>query len=135
MAAKPLRGYRRLPGSARRYVTPSGQEISRHQYDQIRAQKAGWTSTREMRKFRQSNDWHAWRFKAKSNNPNQDFGYTGDLMVSAHRVQVLRAAGYSDDSPELSDPDGPLADVLVAIGYRDPGWDWSVGDTPSGVRA
>lgn len=135
MAAKPLRGYRRLPGSARRYRTPSGEIISRHEYDKRRAQEAGWKSTSEMRRFRQSNDWHAWRFKMRAHDRQQDTGYSGDLMISAYRVQQLRAQGLDDTAPELSDPDGPLAAILVGMGHRDESWDWAVGDTPSGMRA
>jgi hypothetical protein len=135
MAAKPLRGYQRLPGSARRYRTPSGDVISRRQYDNLRAQQAGWKNQAEMRRFRQSTDWHAWRFKIRANDKTQDTGYSGDLMINAYRVQQMRDAGYDDTSPELSDPDGPLAAILVAVGYRDENWDWAVGDTPSGVRA
>lgn len=36
--------------------------------------------------------------------------------------------------PWLVDPNGPLADLLVAMGRRDIADRWAVGDTPKGIK-
>jgi hypothetical protein len=59
----------------------------------------------------------------------------------AYEVEVRRRRLTPDllgnrrdkDDPELVAADGPLARLMVAQGFRDPGWKWDVGSTPTGV--
>lgn len=69
MAAKPLKGYRRLPGSAHRYLTPSGKEISEYQYRSRKARRQKDAAGRSLfknysqqRRYRESQEFQRIRF-------------------------------------------------------------------------
>lgn len=143
MARLILPGYTALPGSARRYETPSGEVISRRQYDNIRARQAGFESRSELERFRSSKEGRMWRFKARSH----DRSARGDWQLLADARSVERARSQlpkrkevdrhgrpvwvtrDDDDPLLTDPDGPLARLLTALGFRDADAHWNVGET------
>lgn len=143
MARLVLPGYTALPGSSRRYRTPEGEEISRRQYDNLRAQRAGFANRSDLERFRSSREGRMWRFKARSH----DRGARGDweLLADAREVERRRAAlppraetdrhgrpveaRRDEDDPDLVDPDGPLARLLVALGFRDGEAYWNVGET------
>jgi len=84
-----------------------------------------------------------WRARIRKANPDADTGpYTQlrrDIVEVARRRDRLPSdvLGNTDDSkdPELVAPDGPLAHLLIAMGFRDPDWTWAVGDTPTGATA
>lgn len=143
MARIELAGYTRLPGSARRYRTPRGEVISRRQYDNLRARQAGFESRSEIERFRQSSAGRRWRFKLRSHDPSA----RGDwqTMHAAYEVERRRQrlpthlttdrwgkpVEYTrdEDDPELVAAGGPLDELLVALGHRDPGASWNVGET------
>lgn len=77
MAAKPLKGYKRLPGSARRYLTPSGKEISEYEYRSRQARrikgadgKPLYRNYSQQRRFRSSQEFLSFRFKLRSIDPS-----------------------------------------------------------------
>lgn len=143
MARLVLPGYTALPGSSRRYRTPDGEEISRRQYDNLRARQAGFENRSELERFRSSREGRMWRFKARSH----DRAARGDweLLADAREVERRRAAlptriesdrhgrpvevTRDDDDPELVEADGALARLLVALGFRDADAHWNVGET------
>lgn len=166
MARELLKGYSRVPGSARRYLTPSGVEISRREYDnrvlarearagrspfKTRAEKEraaintqGFRSTYQAQQFRKSQDWKVWQGRIAEKTGKRLTARSPEF-AAAHQVADARA-GLPDhkrpdgstytldhDDDRLVDSDGPLADLLVALGYRDPDWEWAVGDTPAGA--
>lgn len=137
--AKPLRGYTRLPGTARQYRTPSGRVISRYQYDSIRARAAGWRNRAEVERFRQSPEGSAWHFRLTE--AGADATYSGRGMRSARDLERERATGTYGGGEDATgrqiredrSPTGPLAGLLVELGRRDPTWQFDVGDTPAGM--
>lgn len=73
MAAKPLKGYKRLPGSAHRYLTPSGKEITEYEYRSRRARrqknaegKLLFKNYSQQRKFREGQEFMRLRFNIRS---------------------------------------------------------------------
>jgi hypothetical protein len=138
MAPKPLRGYTRVPGSARQYRTPSGAIISRYEYDNRRLRAAGspFKNRYEAEKFRASKDWRTWSYKVRASGKRASI-FDADLAGAVKRVGEVRAGmpQGEPDPDELTAPDGPLAILLVAIGARDPDWNWPVGETPKGMSA
>lgn len=146
MAAKLLRGYKRVPGSARRYLTPAGKEISRYEYDSrvLRASGSPFKNRAQAEKFRQSQDWKIWRGRIlegtgkKLTYRSPEFTAAAQLTAARKDLPIhTRRDGttYTNDhdDAELTAADGPLAQLLVALGYREEDWDWAVGDTPKGV--
>jgi hypothetical protein len=128
-----LKGYRRLPGSARAYLTPSGRKISRYEYDSRRARAAGFANRGEVERARARSGWSAWRFKIRAEDPSAQPGFTSPEFRAAVDLSDMRDAGEPESA--VNDPNGPLAALLVATGRRDPDWTWAVGDTPKGAKA
>lgn len=126
----PLRGYRALGGSSRRYLTPSGKEISRREYDDKRAQAAGFRNRYELEQFRTKtiggSRWSSWQYDVRQRTgqlPTWDL--YADVREVRERRQALRArypelSGKELDSKDrkLVAPDGPLARILDASGRR-----------------
>lgn len=143
-----LPGYKRLPGKDRRYRTPSGKTISRREYDNRRLKKLGWKNRYEMEQFRQSGKYNKWykRLVESGKKPSELTGFSTwavtirdtDPDRAEKEVQDIRKeypksrAGRkrADVDPRLRNPDGPLAELLVALGLRDSEDEWAVGDTP-----
>src|ERR1700742_4908968 len=67
----PLRGWRPEGGSSRRYVnTRTGESISRHAYDNKRAQAAGWRNRYEFEQYRerlQDTNYSRWIYNVRKN--------------------------------------------------------------------
>lgn len=125
-----LRGYRRLPGSARRYLTPSGREISHYEYRSRQARQQGFRNYGEIRKYRQTKTGRALSFKIRSAG-----GRVADHDSDIREFQ--QAGGWDAVHAGTADTSkGGIVDrLLTAIGARDPDWDWAVGETPKGVTA
>lgn len=136
-----LKGYKRVTGSARRYLTPSGKEISRYEYDSIRAREAGFKNRGELERFR-TGKGAAWEFRLLGAGKRGDWTALGNAsQVEKRRARLPKHATpdgmtYRDDSddPDLVSADGPLADLLVALGYRDAEDYWNVGETNGATR-
>lgn len=142
-----LDGYQPLPGTARRYRTPSGEIISRYEYDSRRLRTAGWKNRGQFERARRSQTWQKAMKLARqatgSVERNAMAQAMDPYMRDAYEVERRRALlGYDilgnrvpdRTDPWLVDPDGPLAGLLVAMGRRDIGDRWAVGDSPKGIR-
>lgn len=140
-----LKGYKLLPGPARRYSTPSGTTISRYEYDSRRLQGAGWKNRGELERARRSQAWEGvkkWNDRLTGGEPmGSAFKVAMTAgMHDAYEVEIRRRnlqpdilGNVSDrDDPKLVAPDGPLAALLVQMGIRDIDDRWNVGDTPKG---
>src|SRR5512146_1119391 len=95
MAAKPLKGYKRLPGSAHRYLTPSGVEISEYEYRSRKARrkkgadgKPLFANYSQQRRFRESQEFMRVRFNVQSIDPSVLVDAGSDL--EAAMVEVSR---------------------------------------------
>ena len=121
-----LRGYSPIPGSARRYRAPDGSTISRRQYDNLRAQAAGFDNRYELEQFRRDeagSPWFGDIYARTGRHPTfQDYA---DIREVQQRREALRArygagshAELDSHDPELVAPDGPLARILDRSGKR-----------------
>lgn len=144
-----LEGYEPIPGSARKYRTPTGEIISRYEYDSRRLRQAGWRNRGELERARTSGDWQkALKLLRKTEGDEAVAGSAfavavGSSARDAYDVERRRRALGKDvlgnripDSadPELVSPDGPLARILARMGRRDLDDRWPVGDTPAGIK-
>ena len=126
-----LPGWTRIGGSAERYRSPAGENVSRRQYENARAQNAGWKSWSQYQTWAKSDDSRRWLRIALDNGVVQsrrDVGVESEYAQYARDVETARA---NNDADALRDPDGPLADYLVYLGLRDSGDDWDMNDTDS----
>lgn len=126
----PLPGFKRLPGKANRYVDPSGKEISRRQYENIRFRKSGWKS------------WSEYQRTARATNPRtgrKDYrrwaeAYADEKGISVRNAMTdpdfMEAYNAAKDTSWKHDPDGEFADFLKLVGLRPDDADYNVGDTP-----
>lgn len=127
MAAKPLKGYRRLPGSKHRYLTPSGKNISEYQYRSLKAKRAGFRNYSDQRRLRESRTFRQLRFQVLSADPDAEIGHGSELERQIAKVRADRRAGkvLTDGGPE-----GELRTLLAAVGAPDwMFWRFWYGDT------
>ena len=118
-----LPGYTKLPGKAERYKTPSGETISRRQYENKRFRQVGWRSWSEYQREARKPQFRRWVEKASSTlgpkrqlkSPQSEFSR---MYIEAKRTDWKH------------DADGPFSDFLKWLGIRDEQADYPVGDTP-----
>lgn len=119
-------GYERLPGPARRIRTPSGEIISRRQFENRRFRAIGWKNWRE---FQDRFDDPMYRDFLKSaglvtGTPIRTLSRANDEFTRSyirHRDTIRRRrAGAQSDA----------AQWLVKIGKRPAGATYPIGDTP-----
>lgn len=153
-----LRGYTSVPGSARRVKTPGGQIISRRQYENIKAQRYGWSSWSDYQRVRTDpahpdyQVYHRFLKEAQTRLPNP---YGHGAMSSRFAFMFNRArkdrfgkrrgrmvrnrdeiGGLYEEGEEgyglhhsVKGPDQPMAQFLVYLRMRNRGDWWNVGDT------
>lgn len=118
-------GYQR---SGSGFTDPDGNYLSRRQMDDFRAIDAGYNSAEEYRSFTRDPEYQTWLAGVDHEDPEsvRDFNH----LYAAYR-QDLEDRGVTSWRDGDTSPDGPLARLLVDLGYRDEDDDWDVGDTPS----
>lgn len=127
----PRKGWTKLSGTAERYLSPSGEVVSRRQYDNARAKEQGWNNRSEYER-RYEDKTYLWLYRQYQRN--------NKLTVSQARVEdrmggklnkKLRAAQQSGWGKTAAgrDPRGPMSKLLVEAGLRDPSATYAVGDT------
>lgn len=127
-----MKGYRKLPGSSRRYENIStGETISRYEYDSLRLRKLGWANRYQAEKYRSSQQWKRIRHSIKTRNPNATKLTMFDKpMIASREVYAYRKRNLDLPDNKLH-AGGPLATFLETLGVREEGAIYDVGDTPS----
>lgn len=143
-----LPGYSRLPGKSRRYLTPSGESISRRAYENKVFQSAGWQSWADYQRTAKDPQYRAWREAAAGNYRTKEPYYKAKNRLSHGYYKSLGRSRVNDFG--LAEPDsefnqaylaardagfehqseGPFARFLTQIGLRNPTANFDVGDTP-----
>jgi hypothetical protein len=126
--SRKLPGYTYLgKGRGERYLTPSGQEISRYRFNEIFREKSGFISRREQERLVRDKDsvYNQWLNDVAE---NQGVSRAKIARYNSEFNQVYAEA--SADKFRDKTPDGPLARLLVLAGYRSPEDDHDVGETP-----
>lgn len=138
----PLGDWKRVRGSAERYRPPPGRiselrnagkvradgTVSRRTYENERAKRAGWRNWSDYQRTRKSDDYNRLLNVGIANRGlgRKDIGVESGFSKLLLGVRRARR----DNSADLFDPDGPLADLLVYVGLRQPDDYWFVGETP-----
>lgn len=140
MAAKRtlLRGYKALPGTARRVEGPKGENLSHRQYRNRVVQASGW---RNLSELENDEEWAKFRFKIREHDPGRDVSYRSQSVAdfvavkrererNPPRVEGGRFVGNPALEPYGKDMDQtPLGRLLIASGQAEPDQRWGV-DSP-----
>jgi hypothetical protein len=126
MAAKPLKGYKRLPGSAHRYLTPSGKEITEYRYRSIKASRQKDASGKplfanysQQRKFRESQEFMRLRFNVLSVDQGVLVDAGSDLEAAAYELTLDDQLGVSGDAAYEAKENSRFGELLAAQGAPD----------------
>lgn len=140
----PLKGYKRLPGSAHKYRTPRGKIITEYEYRSRKARKAGFRNYTQQRRLRERPAFMKIRFDALSHDPDADMSAGGELESVIVRFLAHREESGASGPPQkgymaFPGPDGwpaspgtgamigapgeRFGDLLAAIGLPD-WWKW-----------
>jgi hypothetical protein len=128
-------GWERLPGSAERYRNlETGDEVSRRQYDNSRYADAGWRNRADFER-RYDDKTYRWALERLAQREGKSIRQL-DRVGSPAQRQVLkaRAAGYGKGRTGRG-AKGDMAQLLAAMGLRDPGATNRVGGTNPRRRA
>lgn len=119
-------GWEKLPGSSERYRSPSGEIVSRRQYDNARYTDTGWRNRADYerrhsdptyRHFQQIAMRQLGLTRRQVESPDSEF---------AKRILKARAVDYGKGRRGRG-AKGPMAKFLVWLKMRDPGADFPVG--------
>lgn len=124
----PRKGWKKLPGSAERYLSPEGEIVSRRQYDNTRAEALGWHNRSEFER-RYDDPTYYWAARKIANKQGVRIQKI-DRMGSKESQVLLKAkrTGWGK-TREGRSPKGPMAKMLVDMGLRDPSATYAVGNT------
>lgn len=132
-----LPGFTRLGGKSRRVRAPDGSEISRRQYENVKARAAGFTSWSQWQSLRKDRQYKRWLQVAERQHgkgqrePNSTFNTLYMRAHNEHRaLSSSRIISKMSWEETMGEPDSPFDDLLVYLGLRDPENDWNIGDTP-----
>jgi hypothetical protein len=151
MAKESLPGYQPIPGdSRRRVIAPTGEVISRRQYQKllnegVSPEKAAEQRRAEQPKTPRQERAEQFGYTQKSDYSDKLDSFTKKWNVEHEDDQISKReamrriefkAAYAEHArqrgrkrPDTS-PTGAWAQALVDMGLREPEWDWKVGDTP-----
>ncbi|HEX3561831.1 MAG TPA: hypothetical protein VHU24_03245 [Solirubrobacterales bacterium] len=98
--SKPLKGYKRLKGSAHHYETPRGKVITEYEYRSRKARRAGFRNYTQQRRVRERPAFMKIRFDALRHNPDADVGAGGELeRVIVEFLSHRESSGASQEGP------------------------------------
>lgn len=124
MAAKPLKGYKRLKGPPRRYLTPSGKEITEYEYRSRRARrfkgedgKPVFANYSQQRRFRQTQEFQEFRFKIRRMDPNVIVDAGSDLEAAMAELKQHSDFGKSGVFAGIEDT--RFGELLSSMGAPD----------------
>lgn len=119
-------GWQKLPGSSERYRSPSGEIVSRRQYDNARYDEAGWRNRADYERRHSDPSYRHFQAIAQRNlglSRRQVEAPDGEF---ARRALAARAVNYGKGKRGRG-ARGPMAKFLVYLGLRDEGADHPVG--------
>ncbi len=146
-----LPGYRPIKGDVRRrMITPSGETISRRQYQKIlhggtTPEQAAKQAKAEKPRTAQEERREKFGFTSKTDYADKLDAFTKHWNATHPGDQITRreamgrnefkyAYGIHSRQRDRKRPDrsptGEWAQALVDMGLREPEWDWAVGETP-----
>jgi hypothetical protein len=128
MAPRPtLRGYKRLPGKPRRYLTKNGVEITEYEYRSRKARrikdaegKPLFQNYSQQRRFRQKQEFLKARFDIRSQDPDEKVEPNSELEAALYELQ--RHPSFGNSGYQFNDPvrtESRYAKVLAALGMPD----------------
>jgi hypothetical protein len=127
----PLKGWKRLGGSAERYLSPDGEIVSRRQYDNYRAQLAGWDNRAQFER-RYEDTTYLWAFRKYQRENKMTIQQTrrADRMggTLSKKLRAAQSTGWGKTKAGRS-PHGPMSALLIELHLRDPTATYAVGDT------
>jgi len=145
MALPEPKGYRRLSpreleglglsGKSRAVRTPTGDIISRRQFENLRLQsrtpnQAGWRSWSQFQLSRKSKLYQYDIGLALKNHPEVDRKEMRKIDSDFNRLYIESRPLFKDrKSNAYRDPNGLVAQYLTYLGLRDEGDAWDVGET------
>jgi hypothetical protein len=146
-----LPGYRPIPHDPlRRVVTPSGETISRRQYQKLQhggvtPEQAAKQAKAEKPRTAQEERREKFGYTSKTDYADKLDAFTKHWNATHPGDQITRreamgrnefkyAYGIHSRQRDRKRPDrsptGEWAQALVDMGLREPEWDWAVGETP-----
>lgn len=124
MAAKPLKGYKRLKGVPRRYSTPSGKIITEYEYRSRKARRVKGADGKplfknysQQRRFRESQIFQEFRFKIRRIDPSMVVDTGSDL--EAAMIELSTHPEFGKSGVFAGGPEGRFADLLGEMGAPD----------------
>lgn len=127
----PRKGWTKLPGTAERYLSPSGEVVSRRQYDNERAKQLGWEN-RSQFEARYQDTTYLWALRKYQRENKMSIGQVRrlDRMGGplSQKLRKAQATGWGK-TKEGRSPKGPMSQLLIELGLRDPTATYAVGDT------
>lgn len=124
MVSKPLKGYKRLPGPPRRYLTPSGVQITEYEYRSRKARRykdaegqSIFGNYSQQRRFREDQEFMRLRFNIRSMDPGQMVDAGSDLEGSV--AELMRNPDFGKSGIFPGGPEGRFADLLAEMGAPD----------------
>jgi hypothetical protein len=143
-----LSGWSKVPGSSR-YTNPQGQEVSRRQYDNARAQAEGFKSYNQYAKLthygrtayparqERGQDYHRWSnqwAKAHGVKPSEARKLGSEFNKLYAATFINRKGEFKSYNRMRKTATGPLAKFLSKAGYRPEGASYAVGRSPGIVE-
>lgn len=134
--AKLRPGWTRVSGTAERFISPEGEEVSRRQYDNLRARELGWQSRSEYeRRFEDPTYLWAWNTYRHNQKMTITRARQLDRMGQPLDRELLAAKRTGWGKTKAGrDPNGPMSKLLVDMGIRDPFAEYAVGETDARRR-
>jgi hypothetical protein len=124
MRSPTLKGYKRLPGSAHRYLTPNGVEISEYEYRSRKAKrlrtkdkKPVFANASQQRRFREDQEFLRLRFNIRSMDSSVLVDAGSDMEIAI--VELSRDPDFGKSGHFPNGPEGRFADLLAAMGAPD----------------
>lgn len=121
------KGERGYSASARTYYDPRGRVRSRRAADNERLRSYGWRNKRD---FDTRGQKHIDRGYMKWAQMALETGDVDPSEIRRSDSEFNRLFLDFRADPNDKSPTGPLAQLLVAAGLREPEWTWDVDDTP-----
>jgi hypothetical protein len=129
----PRKGWTKLAGSAERYLSPSGEIVSRRQYDNARAEEAGWGNRARFER-RYEDSTYLWAARKLANSEGVRIQKIDRIGTEENKLLLAAMKGKWGTERASRSPRGPMAKLLVQMGLRDPSATYAVGNTDGRKR-